>query len=185
MQNLPKLMLVFAVLVTGMVAALPFQRRNRSTGKIVNTAPEDLVLRRQVNLQITPDSVGAAVPLRIKPPPEPGFTQPARIRAGHGDDEVPLSRRAPPELSDRFTRLEEETTVPAGRQAAPFTASTSGKTTMVRHRIVDGDNLPDLAQRYLGDRQRSHELYQLNRDVLQSPDLLPIGCVIKIPFRSN
>jgi nucleoid-associated protein YgaU len=56
-------------------------------------------------------------------------------------------------------------------------------TVMVWHRIVDGDSLPELAERYLGDRQRYRELFEFNRDVLASPDVLPIGQKIKVPFR--
>lgn len=202
MQNLPRLMLVLAVLVIGMVAALPFHHRSSSTSKTVTASPEDLVLRRRVNLQIGPGAVDAAFPHPATPPPKAGFTQTATIRAGRGDAEVPVPRRAPtPKLSDRFTRLEEETTVPAqttvssmvepdppvpaDRQASSSASFSRGRAAMVRHQIVDGDSLPELALRYLGDRQRGGELYQLNRDVLENPDLLPIGCVIKIPFRSD
>jgi nucleoid-associated protein YgaU len=51
----------------------------------------------------------------------------------------------------------------------------------VRHRIVDGDTLPQLAQRYLGSAERQGEIFEANRGVLSSPDLLPIGAMLKIP----
>ncbi|MDP6445376.1 MAG: hypothetical protein QF805_16370, partial [Pirellulaceae bacterium] len=38
-----------------------------------------------------------------------------------------------------------------------------------------------LAARYLGDRGRAEEILTLNSDVLQRPDLLPLGKVIRIP----
>src|SRR5688500_13784284 len=44
-----------------------------------------------------------------------------------------------------------------------------------RHRIKDGDTLSKLAQTYLGDPAREAEIFALNRDVLASPDVLPIG----------
>ncbi len=51
------------------------------------------------------------------------------------------------------------------------------------HTIVDGDTLEKLAARYLHDTHRSGEIYALNRDLLSSPDLLPIGAEVKIPER--
>jgi nucleoid-associated protein YgaU len=49
------------------------------------------------------------------------------------------------------------------------------------HKISDGDTLAAIAQKYLGDAKRWREVFELNRDVLKNPDLLPIGTIIKIP----
>jgi nucleoid-associated protein YgaU len=49
------------------------------------------------------------------------------------------------------------------------------------HRIVDGDTLSGLAQRYLGSSKRFSEIFDANRDRLPSPDLLPIGVELRIP----
>lgn len=51
------------------------------------------------------------------------------------------------------------------------------------HVVVDGDSLEKLAGRYLDDPQRGREIYELNRDVLANPDLLPIGAELRIPER--
>ena len=51
------------------------------------------------------------------------------------------------------------------------------------HVIVDGDSLERLAGRYLDDPQRSKEVFELNRELLSAPDLLPIGAELKIPER--
>lgn len=51
------------------------------------------------------------------------------------------------------------------------------------HIVADGDSLERLASLYLSDPQRSREIYELNRDVLGNPDLLPIGAELKIPER--
>lgn len=51
------------------------------------------------------------------------------------------------------------------------------------HRIRDGDTLTKLAERYLGRGDRYLEIFDLNREVLASPNLLPIGVVLKIPPR--
>jgi len=50
-----------------------------------------------------------------------------------------------------------------------------------RHKIVDGDTLRGLAERYLGSPDRALEIYEANRDLLPSPELLPIGVELKIP----
>ena len=49
-----------------------------------------------------------------------------------------------------------------------------------RHKIVDGDTLRGLAERYLGSPDRALEIYEANRDLLPSPELLPIGVELKI-----
>jgi nucleoid-associated protein YgaU len=51
------------------------------------------------------------------------------------------------------------------------------------HVVVDGDSLERIASRYLSDPQRGREIYELNRNVLTAPDLLPIGVELKIPER--
>lgn len=64
---------------------------------------------------------------------------------------------------------------PIERQPSP-----AGET-FVQHIVTDGDTLPSIAQRYLGDAARAQELFELNRDRLQHPDVLPIGMVLKAP----
>ena len=49
------------------------------------------------------------------------------------------------------------------------------------HKVVDGDTLADLADRYLGSKERASAIFEANRDVLSSPQVLPIGVELKIP----
>jgi serine/threonine-protein kinase len=49
------------------------------------------------------------------------------------------------------------------------------------HKVVDGDSLASLAERYLGSASRAMELYEANRNVLTRSDVLPIGAELKIP----
>lgn len=51
----------------------------------------------------------------------------------------------------------------------------------MRHRIVDGDTLGTIARLYYGDEQRARELFEMNRNVLRDPELLPIGTELVIP----
>jgi len=65
----------------------------------------------------------------------------------------------------------------------PKKDNTPAKTTNQphRHRIVDNDTLPKLAQAYFGDRSRYLDIFRANRDVLSDPRLLPVGVEITIP----
>ena len=54
----------------------------------------------------------------------------------------------------------------------------------ITHIIADGDTLARLAERYLGSGSVHDMLFELNRDILASPDVLPIGKTLKIPPRS-
>ena len=51
---------------------------------------------------------------------------------------------------------------------------------LVKHVIRDGDSLKELAARYLGNENRFGEIFQSNRDLLISPEILPIGKRLKI-----
>jgi hypothetical protein len=51
------------------------------------------------------------------------------------------------------------------------------------HVVVDGDTLTRLAVQYLGRADGYAEIFALNRGILASPDLLPIGATLKIPPR--
>jgi 5'-nucleotidase len=50
-----------------------------------------------------------------------------------------------------------------------------------RHVISEGDTLFSLATEYYGNVARFNDIYQANRDVLFSPERLPVGAAIRIP----
>ena len=90
-------------------------------------------------------------------------------------------RRSPPPLEGVYQpALIEPTVVTVPTTTVPPTAEPRPQRT---HRIVDGDSLAKLAQRYLGDRQRGPEIFAANSDVLDNPDILPLGKTLKIPAR--
>lgn len=70
---------------------------------------------------------------------------------------------------------------PAGALGWPATEELSDEPPADVHVVVDGDTLQKLAARYLDDPNRGWEIYQINRDQLRSPELLPIGAVLKLP----
>jgi hypothetical protein len=53
------------------------------------------------------------------------------------------------------------------------------------HVVRDGDSLEKLASLYLNDPRRGSEIYELNRDVLSRPDMLPIGVTLKLPSATS
>lgn len=55
----------------------------------------------------------------------------------------------------------------------------------VVHIVADGDTLMKLAARYLGDAARQIEIFDANRSVLTSPEVLPIGAHLIMPSRSH
>jgi nucleoid-associated protein YgaU len=84
------------------------------------------------------------------------------------DDALPdASHREPPAQVD------------AGRRQTTAEADTCHT---VKHRVRDGDTLSFLALRYLGAARRYLEIYEANRNILPSPDLLPLGVVLEIPL---
>ena len=54
-------------------------------------------------------------------------------------------------------------------------------TAAVTHLVEDGDTLAALAERYLGDDEQWEAIFRANRQILTSPELLPIGAEIVIP----
>ncbi|NLT30365.1 MAG: LysM peptidoglycan-binding domain-containing protein [Propionibacterium sp.] len=63
----------------------------------------------------------------------------------------------------------------------PTEASTpTGATT-----VIAGDTLSGLARQHLGDANRWPELWSLNRAVLNHPDELPVGLMLRLPDRAQ
>lgn len=69
---------------------------------------------------------------------------------------------------------------PAPSQFAPIDRQPV-KATYTKHVVTDGDTLASLAKRYLGEASRAGELFELNRDRLEHPDVLPIGMLLLTP----
>ncbi len=75
---------------------------------------------------------------------------------------------------------------PADGRPAYSTANDEAKAERVElvrrvHVVHNGDTLERLAKRYMGDEGRALEIFDLNRDVLTNPHLLPIGAELQLP----
>ena len=51
----------------------------------------------------------------------------------------------------------------------------------VSHTVAKGENLSMLAQKYLGDRTKWREIFELNKAVIKSPNVIYVGQVLAIP----
>jgi nucleoid-associated protein YgaU len=107
-----------------------------------------------------------------------------RLSVGHA------ALRTPGEASSIAGRSDNQSFAPPagapqGFGVSAFSGSAAGgaPSEVIRHKVADGDTLTGLAERYLGNGNRFIEIYELNRDALASPDLLPIGVELKIPAR--
>ena len=49
------------------------------------------------------------------------------------------------------------------------------------HTVAPGENLSSLAQKYLGDRTKWREIYNLNKDLIKNPNVIYVGQVLNIP----
>lgn len=70
---------------------------------------------------------------------------------------------------------------PAYATATPATIAPSEHPNDIRHVVQNSDTLEKLAKRYLGDESRALEIFDLNRDILDNPHLLPINAELRIP----
>lgn len=68
-----------------------------------------------------------------------------------------------------------------GSEAPPLGPTRSKNPDALRHKVRDGDTLPSLAAAYYGDAARYGAIFEANRDVLSSPDVLTIGSYLVIP----
>ena len=182
MNRAMRRILATGILSGGIAAALLF----RHGGPPAEDPPRQgtsvrLVLREQLGPSApVPDespaprsgTVDPIKPARLAAPPR---TAPTILR--------PADPRQPfPALAPAYPRLPRMETPRWGTSVgiAPPRRNVSREKPQT-HRLVDGDTLEALAQRYLGSTGRAVEIYEANRGVLSRPDILPIGVELQIP----
>jgi len=208
-----RLLLAASVLVAGFAAAWPFRHPKPllTANTAVASAPVDRPPRRkEVRLDVSPlaeksPAVGLEqLSLKLRKPKEliPTETKPVAAALE--------SLGSPPALGQMYHSLMQPTgesaeprakspyheasrnvsTSPSSDRRGALASSTSlmsneddYRPKLQEHRIVDGDTLELLAQRYLGDALRAEEIFELNRDRLRDPNLLPVGQRLRIPQR--
>jgi nucleoid-associated protein YgaU len=169
-----------SVLLGGILVALLFRHHVPGAGPPAPEAADQLVLGQQPQ---PPEVGGPARELRHDRGGSPSPSTSAADGAAGRKATIlkPMdSGEPPPALARDYPGADESGTSGWGMTIdLPPTAS---RPYAVRtHKIVDGDTLGALAERYLGSADRRLEIYEANRDVLPSPELLPIGAELKIP----
>ncbi len=169
------------ILLGGIILALCFRHQSPPRQPSASDDGNPLVLRDQVDPPSDPSaSPGAAAagdPSGV-PPAAPGSSgRNATVVTPQGNSAPPpeMARDYPGNLFPGTSR--------SAISMGFFPDATLSDASIRRHRIVDGDSLHILAKQYLGSADRYLEIYNTNREVLPSPEVLPIGAELKIPPR--
>jgi nucleoid-associated protein YgaU len=182
-----RLTVATAVMLVGLGLALCFRRESGNTAVTLPPQGDLVAVGKQPERNIV------VLPAPPAPRPLPVATQDLR----HPSTTVvtPSDQPAPP---PEFPKSYSSPNQTANSQAASNLAAANKMTDarwnsttaeilperrapLPKHRIVDGDTLPLLAERYLGSATRASEIFDANRDVLSDPSILRIGAVLKIP----
>ena len=171
-----RLITAAAVMLLGVGLALFFRHPSAETGLPISMQTDPLVLRKQPDSRTFTGKEPAAAetprrptPTVVTPSDQP--TPPPELPKSYPNS---LPGNSQPASTRWGTSLREMLPDPKDSPAsAPPT-----------HKIIDGDSLAVLAQRYLGSASRAMEIYEANRDLLAQPEILPIGAELKIP-RAN
>jgi hypothetical protein len=125
------------------------------------------------------ENVQVADPYKVSDPQAaaPAWSAPQLLNAGYSDNALSSHTAQAASYAAPVTTISNNQVAPPP-WPVPDEASESRT-----HIVIDGDSLERIASRYLSDPRRSREIYELNREVLSAPDLLPIGAELKIPER--
>ncbi len=173
-----KTALAFCVLLAGVCAAMLFHHDRPRPAVPDSNAEEELLLRYRVDAGIRPKGAGRSARALWSATEAAASPRPATVV-------TPLDRHEPPpSLAPDYPKTDRPVSSRWGasmEMMLPITAPADA--TARTHKVVDGDTLTALADRYLGSAARAQELYEANRDVLHDPELLPIGVELKLPPR--
>ena len=178
MERAATIFLAAIVLLGGILLAMPYRRPPAPAGTPAPIAAGEPSVREAHRLAAVGVPFVEHLADRVEVPPASPPESPIELpnQPAWARPEAP-----PPELPRSYPRYGREAAsappAPPDRAAWAETFYRPPRT----HKIVDGDSLAALAERYLGDGGRYLELFELNRDVLPHPDLLPIGVELKLP----
>jgi len=186
MKNARKLLLVIGVFGVGACASLPFLRQTPQQFHTTTPSEKNELPWRDgrdgVLLEVHSDSESPAdVWMKDKEAPYAGLHSGDHENPSIGDDDDRWeSRRQVPEFSSSFPSVPHSDSK-QGANIEVKRAAVAADRAIVRHRVRDGDTLQSLAEKYLGDGSRSKEIFEANREVLTSPETLPINVELVIP----
>jgi len=174
------LALVLSVVVIGVSLAFCFRKDTSPLAFWTSSDdPFGTHVERRVGSSLPLDRFPAPAPAAIAQPGDPAAQAPTYHQSFR-----PVGTLLPP------VAVREEPVAAPLPPAAPvelsrFRYGGGGGGGVIHHTVEDGDTLTKLAQRYLGGADAYFQIFEANRDVLASPDLLPIGAVLTIPNRGD
>lgn len=166
--------LAATILTGGIAGAWAFRRPATTTA--MPESPEPAVDDREPQLPVFVVEAPSRLQGRIETPPavEPEPAPPTV---------PPASPSFPPALPAEFDPQEPlpplEEAYPSDPPAARVEPASDAP--WLSHVVQDGDTLASLAREYLGSSLAAQDLFEANRSVLHSPDVLPIGIELRIP----
>jgi nucleoid-associated protein YgaU len=66
-------------------------------------------------------------------------------------------------------------------QSGGSSTAPSGEAPVQTYTVQKGDSLSKIAKRVYGDAQQWHKIHDANRDIIDNPDLIHPGQVLKLP----
>jgi len=175
----PKLLVALVALGGAVVVAYSMQPATAPDARAAETL-EPVVLREtpppdEATMIRAKAPTAQIRPTLLAPPPEAGGEQ-QRVQEEY-------ARLAPPPMMARVYPNGPVGLTAAADQAVGIPDPVDEPEIQRMHRVRDGDTLEALAQRYLGDRLRWREIYGVNRELIERPDLLPLGAKLRIPAK--
>jgi nucleoid-associated protein YgaU len=176
--------LALGIIVGGVALATAFGRPDPSAQPGSPGHGDPVTLRRRVT-SAAAESTDAASRAGLARAPLANVTRFPGSRESTAVVEAEKPDVLPPTLAKSFPPIETPTSARWGTSMDTPLSASGGRGRPRVHKIVDGDTLPGLAKRYLGSAARANEFFEANRDVLSSPEALPIGIELKIPPRET
>ncbi len=190
------------IVALGCAGAMPFYQPNGGARVAARTESPDAALpilesdtdRRALSTR-GEEAVGAVDSARVslghpKSPGRPTGSSdvPPRMAATFDDavgSRLRWAAREAPVQPAVAGRVESLSVTPRASSRSDAVGLRSGSTVPADriHVVQDGDSLERLARRYYGSERYAAFLYSVNRAVLRSPQLLPIGVSLRIPAR--
>jgi nucleoid-associated protein YgaU len=180
MEQRVKILVAAGILLGGALLALLFHHKSPEAGLPPPGYGDHLVLRKQA----APDS--AATPdlgTSAGETPATATVGPSGERGPPPKVLMPLGGSAsPPDMARSYPAAGAQGTSRWGVSMGMMLPDARRPSPTPRvHKVVDGDTLAALAERYLGSAARAGEVFAANKDVLVAPQILPIGVELKIP----
>ncbi len=196
MSRVKKILIVSFVLALGVGLAWPYRKSASNLVPDIRTDMPSEAASGAVTFQkqpvALPSSEIVAPPsdrhvvakMASTTPPRTGFDLEDHAalvgRPNDGPSPTTAAREQSP-VTPKAAASETQTARPAYSTSRPASADNGAWPEEVVHVVRNGDTLEKLAQRYLGNAGRALELFDLNRDQLANPHLLPIGAELRIP----